>query len=81
MFKLWKSAPERNLEDLERRVRNLEADFKALELDWTNVWQKVRRALGRFDKVQALERAESTENSADDALIRENILRTARGKH
>ena len=82
LLKVWKRlnfrSPER-LAELEDRVRKLEAENKSLQLEWTDLWHKVRRALGRVTKTEALDR---TEKSSDlDLFEREDILRRSRGQH
>lgn len=81
MWKLWKRASSEREESIETRLRQLEADFKTLELEWNEVYQKVRKALGRVTKTEALEHPKNealTGPSADPMLVREQILRLAK---
>lgn len=79
MWKVWKRDEIERLESLERKVKQLEADARAIELEWENVWTKIRKALGRVTKNEALENAEKNgSNQLDLALERERILSLAR---
>lgn len=81
MWKLWKRAGKTPDDTLETRIRQLEADFKSLELEWNEIYLKVRKALGRVTKTEALEaRKNEALNSspADPMLERERILQLAR---
>lgn len=81
MWKLWKSDSGAKVSELENRVRQLEADMKTIELEWNEVWHKMRKALGRVTKTEALEerknRIEETETE-DPMVTRERIVRLAR---
>ena len=39
---------------IESRVASLEGQFKNLELEWENVYDKLRKIAGRMDKTRAL---------------------------
>lgn len=80
MWKLWKKttfAPE----EIEIRVRALEAEVKAQNLEIDKLYNYVRSSAGRIDKKKALmERANGVESTAD--LLSENqILSMARGRN
>lgn len=38
------------IEELENDLRKLRADFKALEFEWSNVYDKMRHLMGRIAK-------------------------------
>lgn len=81
MWKLWKRVRNEREDSLETRVRQLEADFKTLELEWNEVYQKVRKALGRVTKTEALEHPKNEALNGlptDPMLARERILQLAR---
>lgn len=81
MWKLWKRVEKTEDPSLETRIRQLEADFKSLELEWNDIYQKVRKALGRITKTEALESAKNEALNAptlDPMLQRERILQLAR---
>lgn len=81
MWKVWKRAKNEREDSLETRIRQLEADFKTLELEWNEVYQKVRKALGRVTKTEALENPKNEALNGlptDPMLARERILQLAR---
>lgn len=45
---------QRRIDDLEEDLRRLKRDFQALELEWGNVYDKVRKAMHRVVKSAAI---------------------------
>jgi len=43
-------ARQKKLQDVEERLEKLEREFKALQLDWNDVYDKIRRTMGRIVK-------------------------------
>ncbi len=79
---MWWSKENRRLERLEDRFEALARDFRALELDWNNVYDKVRKAMARTVKsagiIQAKENGESEESVSTAALTASGRLLTPR---
>lgn len=63
---LWFSNS-RSAKALDERLQTLERAFKALELEWDDTYDKLRRAMGRVVKSRAI--MEAAENS-DAAVAR-----------
>ncbi len=80
MFEFFRHS--RRLERLEDAVDRLEHDFKALEMDWQTVYDKVRKAMGRMVKssaiMEAREMGEEPESAANPGTTPNGRLLTPR---
>lgn len=56
--------------------RQFETRLKALEMEWDNAYEKLRRQAGRISKTEALEKEPRNEQPAP--LTRADVLRRAR---
>jgi len=43
-------ARQKKLQDVEERLEKLERELKAIQLDWSDVYDKIRRTMGRIVK-------------------------------
>lgn len=69
---MWPFGDTRRITRLEDDFRALAADFKGLELEWTNVYDKLRKVMGRVVKsraiIEANENGEAVQTGALSAL-------------
>lgn len=65
---------------IEDPVRNLEVRLKALEMEWENVYQRLRSAAGRASKLEGLSKGadEKPESAAAPIIQRRSELLTWR---
>lgn len=56
---------------LEEDLRRLERDFKALELEWGDVYDKLRKAMGRIVKSRAIIEAREDGREGAEAPVPE----------
>lgn len=72
---MWKKC---RCDELEAQQRSLEARMKTIELDWAETYQKLKRAVGRVSKENALDSAKTESEKQLTLADRENILLRAR---
>lgn len=80
MWKLWKTTPV-STEEIEIRVRALEAEVKAQNLEIDKLYNYVRSSAGRIDRKKALMDRTAGVESTVDVLSENQILSMARGRN
>ena len=55
----------KRLERLEEDLRSLRSDLKSLELEWSDVYDKIRKSMGRIVKSRAIMEAAEAKTNGD----------------
>lgn len=63
---MWPFGVVNRVSKLEEHLDSLERSFKALELDWNTVYDKLRKAMGRMVKSQAIMERAAGEERGDE---------------
>ena len=80
MWKLWKTRAFAT-EEIEIRLRALEAEVKAQNLEIDKLYNYVRSSAGRIDRKKALMDNAAGVDSQAPLLSEDRILQMARGRH
>lgn len=76
---MWPFGVPKRLNELEESLLQLQRNFRALELEWGDVYDKLKRRMGRIEKSRAImERVEGTNGEEVVAEPQQHSLLTPR---